>query len=424
MQQRSPVQIAQLYGSVASALVGGVVAAYAVAESRVDDFSFSNDGLTSVVITPQWAGATAAVVAAVGVALLHRWGRGGLASVFAAVGALVIALPAFVPVSASISVTLNAMGAGTFLAAAAYPTKSHRAAQIALALGVTATTLYFGGADLWRDRVARWSLTLPGDTYPVPSTVPVWILLAATLLVAGVALVARSGQETDDVDTRLVTLGVVLPLAFTALYAWLGSTSASPGSWVTAVVIAVAVTVALVWRLPQHDARFILAGLAIGAVSISSISFSSDWTWAVPAVGAALALGVAVGWKRPMPQLGLGLLAVTALSGLLDAALTTVAYVFVLPLALGLAVASCMPVAVGAVASGSVLPFTLTLFSVSATFLDPASQEFGWSTAPLEEHGPAAVTTPIPLTVLAATATIVVAMSTIHLKRVRTAVVT
>ncbi len=420
MQQRSPVQIAQLYGSVASALVGGVVAAYAVAESRVDDFSFSDDGLTSVVITPQWAGATAAVVAAVGVALLHRWGRGGLASVFAAVGALVIALPAFVPVSASISVTLNAMGAGTFLAAAAYPTKSHRAAQIALALGVTATTLYFGAADLWRDRVARWSLTLPGDTFPVPSTVPVWILLAATLLVAGVASVARSGQETDDVDTRLTTLGVVLPLAFTALYAWLGSTSTARGSW----VIAVAVTVALAWRLPQHDARFILAGLAIGAVSISSISFSSDWTWAVPAVGAALALGVAVGWKRPMPQLGLGLLAVTTLSGLLDAALTTVAYVFVLPLALGLAVASCMPVAVGAVASGSVLPFTLTLFSVSATFLDPVSQEFGWSTAPLEEHGPAAVTTPIPLTVLAATATIVVAMSTIHLKRVRTAVVT
>lgn len=111
MQQRSPVQIAQLYGSVASAVVGGVVAAYAVAESRVDDFSFSDDGLTSVVITPQWAGATAAVVATVGVALLHRWGRGGLASVFAAVGALVIALPAFVPVSASISVTLNAMGA-------------------------------------------------------------------------------------------------------------------------------------------------------------------------------------------------------------------------------------------------------------------------------------------------------------------------
>jgi hypothetical protein len=34
------------------------------------------------------------------------------------------------------------------------------------------------------------------------------------------------------------------------------------------------------------------------------------------------------------------------------------------------------------------------------------------------------VNTPIPLTVLAATATIVVSVSTIHLKRVRTAVVT
>nr|WP_322000391.1 hypothetical protein [Rhodococcus qingshengii] len=423
MQQRSPVQIAQLYGPVASALVGGVVAAYAVAESRVDDFSFSDAGVISVVITPQWAGATAAVVAAVGVALLHRWGRGGLASVFAVVGALAIALPAFVPVSAQISVTLNAIGAGAFLAAAAFPTKGHRGAQTALGLGVTTTTLYFGAADLWRDRVPRWSLTLPGDSYPVPSTVPVWILLAATLLVGGVAAVARPNQEPGDIDARLVKLGVVLPLVFTALYVWLGSTT-SPGSWVIAVVMAVAVTVALAWRLPPHDGRFVLAGLAVSAVSVSSISFSSDWTWAMPAGAAALVLGVVVGWRRPMPQLGLGLLAVTTLSGLLDAAPTTVAYVLVLPLALGLAVTSCMPVAVGAVSSGSVLPFALTLFSVSATFLDPVSQEFGWSTDTLEEHGPVSVDTPIPLAVLAATATIVVAITTIHLKRVRPAVVT
>ena len=423
MQQRSPVQIAQLYGPVASALVGGVVAAYAVAESRVDDFSFSDDGLTSVVITPQWAGATAAVVAAVGVALLHRWGRGGLASVFAVVGALAIALPAFVPVSAQISVTLNAIGAGAFLAAAAFPTKGHRGAQTALGLGVTTTTLYFGAADLWRDRVPRWSLTLPGDSYPVPSTVPVWILLAATLLVGGVAALARPNQEPGDIDARLVKLGVVLPLVFTALYVWLGSTT-SPGSWVIAVVLAVAVTVALAWRLPPHDGRFVLVGLAVSAVSVSSISFPSDWTWAMPAGAAALALGVVVGWRRPMPQLGLGLLAVTALSGLLDAAPTTVAYVLILPLALGLAVTSCMPVAVEAVSSGAMLPVAFTLFSVSPTFLDPGSREFGWSTGPLVEHGPAAVNTPIPLAVLAATATIVVAVTSIHLKRVRTAVVT
>lgn len=423
MQQRSPVQIAQLYGPVASALVGGVVAAYAVAESRVDDFSFSDAGVISVVITPQWAGATAAVVAAVGVALLHRWGRGGLASVFAVVGALAIALPAFVPVSAQISVTLNAIGAGAFLAAAAFPTKGHRGAQTALGLGVTTTTLYFGAADLWRDRVPRWSLTLPGDSYPVPSTVPVWILLAATLLVGGVAALARPNQEPGDIDARLVKLGVVLPLVFTALYVWLGSTT-SPGSWVIAVVSAVAVTVALAWRLPPHDGRFVLVGLAVSAVSVSSISFPSDWTWAMPAGAAALALGVVVGWRRPMPQLGLGLLAVTALSGLLDAAPTTVAYVLILPLALGLAVTSCMPVAVEAVSSGAMLPVAFTLFSVSPTFLDPGSREFGWSTGVLVEHGPAAVNTPIPLTVLAATATIVVAVSTIHLKRVRTAVVT
>lgn len=423
MHQRSPVQIAQLYVSVASALVGGVVAAYAVAESRVDDFSFSDAGVISVVITPQWAGATAAVVAAVGVALLHRWGRGGLASVFAVVGALAIALPAFVPVSAQISVTLNAIGAGAFLAAAAFPTKGHRGAQTALGLGVTTTTLYFGAADLWRDRVPRWSLTLPGDSYPVPSTVPVWILLAATLLVGGVAAVARPNQEPGDIDARLVKLGVVLPLVFTALYVWLGSTT-SPGSWVIAVVMAVAVTVALAWRLPPHDGRFVLVGLAVSAVSVSSISFPSDWTWAMPAGAAALALGVVVGWRSPMPQLGLGLLAVTALSGLLDAAPATVAYVLILPLALGLAVTSCMPVAVEAVSSGAMLPVALTLFSVSATFLDPVSQEFGWSTDTLEEHGPVSVDTPIPLAVLAATATIVVAITTIHLKRVRPAVVT
>lgn len=424
MQQRSHVQWVRLYGPVSSALVGGVVAAYAVAESRVDDFSFSDDGLTSVVITPQWAGATAAVVAAVGVALLHRWGRGGFASVFAAVGALAIALPTFVSISAQMSVTLNAIGAGAFLAAAAFPTKGHRGAQIALALGVITTTLYFGAADLWRDRVARWSLTLPGDAYPAPSTVPVWILLAATLLVGGVASVARPNQEPGDVDTRLVTLGVVLPLSFTALYVGLGSTSTSHGSWVTAVVIAVAVTVALAWRSSPHDGRFILVGLAVSAVSVCTTRFSSDWTWAVLAGAAALALGVVVGGKRPMPQLGLGLLGVTALSGLSNSPLTTLSYVVVLPLALGLAVTSCLPVAVGAVSSGAVLPFSLTLFSVSATFLEPTAQEFGWSNGPLVEHGPVTVNTPIPMAVLAATATIVVAMTSIHLKRVRPAAVT
>lgn len=220
-------------------------------------------------------------------------------------------------------------------------------------------------------------------------------------------------------------LGVVLPpLVFTALYVWLGSTT-SPGSWVIAVLLAVAVTVALAWRLPPHDGRFVLVGLAVSAVSVSSISFPSDWTWAMPAGAAALALGVVVGWRRPMPQLGLGLLAVTALSGLLDAAPTTVAYVLVLPLALGLAVTSCMPVAVEAVSSGgAMLPVAFTLFSVSPTLLDPGSREFGWSTGPLVEHGPAAVNTPIPLAVLAATATIVVAVTSIHLKRVRPAVVT
>ncbi|MDV8007894.1 hypothetical protein [Rhodococcus sp. IEGM 1318] len=139
---------------------------------------------------------------------------------------------------------------------------------------------------------------------------------------------------------------------------------------------------------------------------------------------AALALGVVVGWKRPMPQLGLGLLGVTALSGLSNSPLTTLSYVVVLPLALGLAVTSCLPVAVGAVSSGAVLPFSLTLFSVSATFLEPTAQEFGWSNGPLVEHGPVTVNTPIPLAVLAATATIVVAMTSIHLKRVRPAVVT
>ncbi|GAA3166890.1 hypothetical protein GCM10020255_052980 [Rhodococcus baikonurensis] len=166
----------------------------------------------------------------------------------------------------------------------------------------------------------------------MPSTVPVWILLAATLLVGGVASVARSEQAPDDVDTRLVTLGVVLPLAFTALHVWLGSPSTSHGSWLTAVGIAVAATVALAWRLPPHDGRFILVGLAVSAVSVGTIRFSSDWTWAIPASAAALALGVVVGWKRPMPQLGLGLLAVTTLSGLLGAAPTMVAHILVLRL--------------------------------------------------------------------------------------------
>ena len=112
------------------------------------------------------------------------------------------------------SVTLNAIGAGAFPRGKRhFRRRVHRGAQTASRTRrnhgrpCTSAQRTYG-----RDRVPRWSLTLPGDSYPVPSTV--------SRLDSARRNSSRGWESPQSHDrirsratstARLVKLGVVLP---------------------------------------------------------------------------------------------------------------------------------------------------------------------------------------------------------------------
>ncbi|WP_112298953.1 hypothetical protein [Rhodococcus wratislaviensis] len=159
-------------GPIVAALIGGVLAGLALRESEVLDHTIAaKDGLSGVLVSPQWAGTIAAVVAVAVLTVLLRLRSGIGAAATALVGAAAIGLPAVVAVTTEPALALNAVGAGLMLGAAAYPAAGRRAPLIALALGVLAATVFFGVARLWRVPAQRWSVTLPA-TEPPPTTLP------------------------------------------------------------------------------------------------------------------------------------------------------------------------------------------------------------------------------------------------------------
>ncbi|AII05746.1 hypothetical protein [Rhodococcus opacus] len=159
-------------GPIVAALIGGVLAGLALRESEVLDHTIAaKDGLSGVLVSPQWAGTIAAVVAVAVLTVLLRLRSGIGAAATALVGAAAIGLPAVVAVTTEPALALNAVGAGLMLGEAAYPAAGRRAPLIALALGVLAATVFFGVARLWRVPAQRWSVTLPA-TEPPPTTLP------------------------------------------------------------------------------------------------------------------------------------------------------------------------------------------------------------------------------------------------------------
>ncbi|WP_245813838.1 hypothetical protein [Rhodococcus marinonascens] len=398
-------------GPAVSGFAGGAVAAFAIRESQVQDYELAR-GVWSVLVTPQWAG-TAAALTAVGVlAVLSMRGSRLLTALTAVVGAIVIALPAFVGVAASPAVTLNAVGAGVLLAAAASTAAGGRAGLVAVAVGVLGTTLFYGAAALWRTRLLRWSVTLPDDPTTVPAAVPVLVAVTAAIVIVGAAIRA-SPDSVPGFRRRDVVVSVGLPLVFTVLYAWLGSTSASTVSWTVAVVLSAAATLAAARWLPLREGRFLLVGLAIAATSVNEARYFAGSWWLVLAGIVLLAAGAAVGWFRPAPGAGMVLLAAVTVTGVMSGSATfesvlTVAYVGVLPFAVGLTVSSCLPASALIVVTGVLMPLTVTLFAVSA----PVIREFVWSNGyPAPGHYPlVAVAAPLPSGILVATVTVVLVL--------------
>ena len=403
------------HGPTVAALIGGVLAAFAVRESEVLDHTIAaKDGLSGVPVTPQWAGTVAAVVAVTALTVLLRLRSGVWAAATALVGAAAIGVPAVVAVATEPAVTLNAVGAGLMLGAAAYPAVGRRAPLVALTVGVLAATVFFGVARVWRVPAPRWSVALPGDPVYVPATVPLPVLGVVVLVLGGVALTTRRVESGTGV--RPAVVGVVLPVVFLVLYTVWGSTGSGPVSWTVAAGLAVAATLAGAWVLPAPEGRVLLVGLAAAAVTVRQVHYAETAWWWVLGGLVALVAGVMLGWRYPMPTVGMALLVLVTATGLLPDGgivdtVTTTAYTLMLPGALGLSVASVLPTGTAdppVVASAALLPLTMTFFAVSAPV---AVADYGWSNGyPTSESGPmVTVDSPLPVGIVVGTVTAVLA---------------
>ncbi|MCQ4122150.1 hypothetical protein [Rhodococcus tibetensis] len=160
----------------------------------------------------------------------------------------------------------------------------------------------------------------------------------------------------------------------------------------------------------------LLVGLAAAAVTVGHVHYAAAAWWLVLGGLIALVAGVTLGWRYPMPGVGMVLLVLVTATGLLPDggifdAVTIAAYTLVLPGALGLSVVSVLSTPTGdppVVVSAAMLPLTMTFFAVSAPL---AVADYGWSSGyPTSESGPVvAVDSPLPLGIVVATVTAIVA---------------
>ncbi|WP_305092195.1 hypothetical protein [Prescottella sp. R16] len=396
---------------VAAGLVGGAVAVFAIRETTVQDHISVEGTFRQLVVTPQWAGALAALTAALVLVVLSLRRERFAAPLAAVAGAVLLALPAWVEVTAPPAISLTAVGAGLLLGAAAYAGAGVPAAQAALVFGVVGANLFYAGA-LWRSREDRWALSI--KALPVQAAIPVAVAAIAAVVVGYAAGTARSGTAADR---RALAVAAGLPIVATFVYAGLGSISASvspsPTSWTVAVIVTAGLVVAAARWTGASGGRFLAAGFAVAAVGVNILAYFPGSGWLVAAGVALFAAGAATGRRRPMPDLGIGLLAVAVVTGLwAPATLAAAGYTLVVPFAVGLVVAATLPADPATALTGALLPLTVTLFSVSA----PVEWDFGWiSYVPGEVDYPLAlVGSPLPVGVVVAAAAIVIAWFSIR----------
>ncbi|MDV8023511.1 hypothetical protein [Rhodococcus sp. IEGM 1330] len=397
------------YGPVVATVCGGFVAGYSIRESLGwDSFFIESSGYWyGAFVTAQWAGTLAVVAAVIVLTVVHSRRSSVLAAVAAALGAVVIALPSFVPIAANQAVTTNALGAGVLVGVCGHIAAGRRGPSAGLAVGLLGSMLFYSAiSGLRGPREGRWMVVVPGP-YLVESTVPLLVLLlTAALLVAMALRTPVIGFEASDA----AAVGV-LAFVYLIVYTYLGDTTSTMRMWIFAVAIAVALTYAAALKLDGRDGRYLMLGLAIAASGVNSLR-SSDASWWVFAVAAVLFVGaVRVGLHRDLSTPALVLLAVVTATGLIaidDSAVNivgTVAYCTLYPVALGLAVGSMQPMRAVASSITPLIPFALTLFWVSAPV---PPREFFWTDGTPDDNVRPIVSLYSPLPVGVVTAVIVV----------------
>lgn len=401
--------IADRYGPVAATVCGGFVAGYSIRESLgQDSFHIESSGKWyGAFVTAQWAGSLAVMAAVVVLAAIHRRRPRVSAAVAAALGAVVIALPSFVPIASNQAVTTNALGSGVLVGVCGFIAAGRGFPSAGIAAGLLGSMLFYSAISPLRGpREGRWMDGLAPQY--VESTVPLLVLLVTAALL--VTMTLRSpviGFEAADA----AVIGV-LAFVYLIVYTYLGNTASTTRLWMFAVVIAVVSTYAVALKLDGRDGRYLMLGLAIAVSGVNSLGWSNASWWVFAAAAVLFVGAVRVGLHRDLSTLALVLLAVVTATGLLaidDGAVNvvgTVAYCTLYPVALGLAVGSMQPVRAVASSITPLIPFALTLFWVSAPV---PPREFFWTDGTSDDHERPIVSLYSPLPVGVVTAVIVVA---------------
>ncbi|MFD1815178.1 hypothetical protein [Rhodococcus gannanensis] len=334
--------------------------------------------------------AVGAVVAVAACVLLQRAGSARAAWGAAAVATVIVwAVRSWVPEVAGIDGlialhVLKAVAAGVLLGAAVAAAWEHRLARLAVALGAVGGFL---SVSAWASVETQRSTSSLGEP-------AVW-LLAATVVLALVAVAAPgpAPQPVTGEQARVALLTVVVvAVANRLLTAWIssGDTEGRTRQWIAIAVSIVVVLVAteVCARLVDTrvgDGAILLAvtGIAAAAMPVlvdlrSPLRDFPAWS-AVAVAGVAVAAGLAIAARRPLPLVGLGVAALVPVVGAIwpdfgsDGA-WLLARLAVVGVGAGLAIGGTLSSLAAVAAAALVIPFVSTVFHAAATVVMPAAQ--------------------------------------------------
>ncbi|WP_032376172.1 hypothetical protein [Rhodococcoides fascians] len=398
---------------VVATAIGGFVAGYSIRESLGQDvFHIESTGKWyGAFVTAQWAGSLTVLTAVLVLVMVHRRRPRISAALATVLGLLLVALPSFVPIAANQAVTTNALGAGALVGICGFIAGGRRLPSGGIAGGLLGSMLFYSAISQLRGpREGRWMDVLPGP-YLVGSTVPLLLLLATTV----VLLVAVRRASVGRFETSDAVAALVLGFVCLVVYIYLGNTTSTAATWMFAVAIVVLVAYGVAFDLGGRDGRYMMSGLAIAASGVNALGWG-DASWWIFVVAAVLFVGaMGVGLRRDLTLAACGLLAVVTAAGLLPIgddsinAVGTVFYCVLHPVAVGLLIGSARATRVVASTIGPLVPFALTLFSVSAPV---PPRVFGWVDGTSDDYVPPIVwlKSPLPVGVVVAVIVILVCL--------------
>lgn len=307
-----------------------------------------------------------AIAAAVSAALLAR--SGGRATPWIALAALlVIIFESLGMASGLLGDWAAALSGGVLLGASAILTASHRGAQAALALGILAAVRV--GAELGTLLTSSsgpqfaWVVAGPEDAV-VPERAAIAVALAVLAAIFLVAGYRTSSIAASQANTRMLAVGIALPLAAGGFGWWATEYRESTLVWFLALAGLTASALVAAWLLPKRDGSLILVLFASWAAGVSALDLVDKSYASLGFTVLLLAAGGLIAYRFPQIYLGLFALLVLAGTNLAQSYLGDLPVSleqWAVPVIAGYVVVSALPTASTSLAIGMAVPFTMPL---------------------------------------------------------------